>query len=166
MMIELIKEFLFSYGYHVDIEIKTSFTEFVFDVSPEHIMNQIDSESSKYVTDDYDFIITEGLTSYFWLHTFIPVPLICINPMNDPQKEFWTFMTDEIANEFDDIDHDRIMHTKNSVCVLTNDEYALHIHGDEFNDKHLIISDYKVMDREFWFSDEMKKAIDIILSEN
>lgn len=84
ILIELIKELLLSYGYHADIEIKTIFTEFVYDVSPEHIMNGIDSESSKFVTDDYDFIITEGLSSYFWLHAFIPVPLICINPMNDP----------------------------------------------------------------------------------
>lgn len=83
-IINMITKLLKMFGYSIDVELKTIFTEFVFDISPEHIMNTIDSESSKLFTDDYDFVITEGLSSYFWLHTMFSVPLICINPIEDP----------------------------------------------------------------------------------
>ena len=93
------------------------------------------------------------------------VPLICINPIEDPQKEYWSFMTDEIADEFDEIEHDRLIQSQYSVCILTNDEYALHLHGEEFKDNHLFISNEKVTDDEFWSGDEIKKAIEIIIEE-
>ena len=98
-MILNIKKSLSSQGFVVDVELETIFTEFVYDVSPSQIMTSVDSESSKLFTEDYDFVITEGLSSYFWLHSMFSVPMICINPVDDPQKTFWTFITDEISEE-------------------------------------------------------------------
>lgn len=165
LMISFIKESLSSMNFIVDIELKTIFTEFVYDISPSQIMNEIDSESSKLFTEDYEFVISEGLSSYFWLHSMISVPMISINPVEDPQKSFWTFITDEISEEFDEIDEDRVMHSSDAVCILTNDSYALDLDGAGFNEKHIIMSNDKITDKSFWQSEELKQAINIVYKD-
>lgn len=165
LMISFIKESLSSMNFIVDIELKTIFTEFVYDISPSQIMNEIDSESSKLFTEDYEFVISEGLSSYFWLHSMISVPMISINPVEDPQKSFWTFITDEISEEFDEIDEDRVMHSNDAVCILTNDSYALDLDGAGFNEKHIIMSNDKITDKSFWQSEELKQAINIVYND-
>lgn len=164
-MISIVKNSLSAQGFIVDVELKTIFTEFVYDISPSQIMTEIDSESSKLFTEDYEFVISEGLSSYFWLHSIFSVPMICINPVEDPQKSFWTFITDEISEEFDEIDEDRVLHSKESVCILTNDSYALDLDGNCFSDKHIIYSNDKVLNSSFWESEELKKAIDLIYKD-
>lgn len=161
-MILNIKKSLSSQGFVVDVELETIFTEFVYDVSPSQIMTSVDSESSKLFTEDYDFVITEGLSSYFWLHSIFSVPMICINPVDDPQKTFWTFITDEISEEFDEIDEDRYIHTQDCICILTNDQYALDLDGKNFNDSHIIFSNDKITNSSFWESDEFKDAVEIM----
>ena len=149
---KLITDSLFNSGYEVDFKIMSTFvSDYEYDINSEALMKETDNYAAYACMNDYVCVIAEGFASWFWLQVIYSVPVICINPVLEPETEYEDFMTDELEYILKFIKKDRGFQTSECMCVISSENYEdVEEYDNIFFDNTVIRSDDMFDSEEFW----------------
>ena len=149
---KLITNSLFNSGYEVDFKIMSTFvSDYEYDINSEALMKETDNYAAYACMNDYVCVIAEGFASWFWLQVIYSVPVICINPVLEPETEYEDFMTDELEYILKFIKKDRGFQTSECMCVISSENYEdVEEYDNIFLDNTVIRSDDLFDSEEFW----------------
>ena len=149
---KLITDSLFNSGYEVDFKIMSTFvSDYEYDIDSEALMKETDNCAAYACMNDYVCVIAEGFASWFWLQVIYSVPVICINPVLEPETEYEDFMTDELEYILKSIKKDRGFQTSECMCVISSENYEdVEEYDNVFLDNTVIRSDDMFDSEEFW----------------
>ena len=149
---KLITDSLFNSGYEVDFKIMSTFvSDYEYDINSEALMKETDNYAAYACMNDYVCVIAEGFASWFWLQVIYSVPVICINPVLEPETEYEDFMTDELEYVLKSIKNDRGFQTSECMCVISSENYEdVEEYDNIFLDNTVIRSDDMFDSEEFW----------------
>lgn len=162
---KLITDSLFNSGYEVDFKIMSTFVnDYEYDINSEALMKETDNCAAHVCMNDYVCVIAEGFASWFWLQVIYSVPVICINPVLEPETEYEDFMTDELEYILESIKNDRGFQTSECMCVISSENYEdVEGYDNVFLDNTVIRSDDMFDSEEFWTENgDIIKAIKYI----
>ena len=126
------------------------------------MMKQIDSRSKQTCEDDYDCIIAEGLSAWFWLQARYEMPVVCINPALYPDEVYEDRISQEARKSFWYIQDTRGLRTSYIACVTNGDE--LSDPDEDFGAERVFQTDVSITDEDFWAGDsELMKAVELVL---
>ena len=146
----------------IDAKIEELAVDFDYDVCPEYIMKKVDEQSKEMCEDDYDCIIAEGLSAWFWLQARYEMPVVCINPALYPSEVYEDSISQETCKQFWYVQDTRGLRQTYIACVTNND--MLDDPREDFDSERVFQTDVSVGDEEFWSEDsELMKAIDLVL---
>ena len=122
-----------------------------YDIDSEALMKETDNCAAYACMNDYVCVIAEGFASWFWLQVIYSVPVICINPVLEPETEYEDFMTDELEYILKSIKKDRGFQTSECMCVISSENYEdVEEYDNIFLDNTVIRSDDMFDSEEFW----------------
>ena len=149
---KLITDSLFNSGYEVDFKIMSTFvSDYEYDINSEALMKETDNYAAYACMNDYVCVIAEGFASWFWLQAIYSVPVICINPVLEPETEYEDFMTDELEYILKFIKKERGFQTSECMCVISSENYEdVEEYDNVFLDNTVIRSDDMFDSEEFW----------------
>ena len=149
---KLITDSLFNSGYEVDFKIMSTFvSDYEYDINSEALMKETDNYAAYACMNDYVCVIAEGFASWFWLQVIYSVPVICINPVLEPETEYEDFMTDELEYILKFIKKERGFQTSECMCVISSENYEdVEEYDNIFLDNTVIRSDDMFDSEEFW----------------
>ena len=149
---KLITNSLFNSGYEVDFKIMSTFvSDYEYDINSEALMKETDNYAAYACMNDYVCVIAEGFASWFWLQVIYSVPVICINPVLEPESEYEDFMTDELEYILKLIKKDRGFQTSECMCVISSENHEdVEEYDNIFLDNTVIRSDDMFDSEEFW----------------
>ena len=149
---KLITDSLFNSGYEVDFKIMSTFvSDYEYDINSEALMKETDNYAAYACMNDYVCVIAEGFASWFWLQAIYSVPVICINPILEPETEYEDFMTDELEYILKFIKKERGFQTSECMCVISSENYEdVEEYDNVFLDNTVIRSDDMFDSEEFW----------------
>ena len=149
---KLITDSLFNSGYEVDFKIMSTFvSDYEYDINSEALMKETDNYAAYACMNDYVCVIAEGFASWFWLQVIYSVPVICINPVLEPETEYEDFMTDELEYVLKSIKNDRGFQTSECMCVISSENYEdVEEYDNIFLDNTVIRSEDMFDSEEFW----------------
>lgn len=162
---KLITDSLFNSGYEVDFKIMSTFvSDYEYDINSEALMKETDNYAAYACMNDYVCVIAEGFASWFWLQVIYSVPVICINPVLEPESEYEDFMADELEYVLKSIKKGRGFQTSECMCVISSENYEdVEEYDNIFLDNTVIRSDDMFDSEEFWTeSGSIIKAIKYI----
>lgn len=141
--------------------IKMSFDQDSYDITIQTVNYDItdvldiqldtDDTASDAEIDGYNYIITEGTSSYFWLQTMCNIPMICINPVTDLCEEYHWYLDDEVSEYIKNMLSFRKFNTSNVLCVLSSAKHKYVKNYDNvFYDTTVIDTMKELQSEEFW----------------
>lgn len=149
---KLITESLLNSGYEVDFKIMSTFvSDYEYDIDSEALMKETDNCAAYVCMNDYTCVIAEGFASWFWLQAIYSIPVLCINPVLEPEREFEDFMTDELEYVMKSMKRSRGFQTAECMCVISSEYYGdVEEFDNVFLDNTVIRSDDKFDSEDFW----------------
>lgn len=160
MLEKTIRDTMTDNGFDVDIEEFS--VDFDYEISPEDLMKKVDSCSKDVCEADYDCIVAEGLSAWFWMLARYEMPVVCINPALYPDEVYADHISNEVRKLFWYVQDSRNQRTTYVACVTNNDE--LNDPSEDFGAERVFQTDVSVGNEEFWNSEsELMKAIQLVL---
>lgn len=113
---------------------------------PEMIMDNVDETCRNICIEDYDNVIAEGVAAWFWLRSIIDIPVVCINPVMNPEDALDDVIDDFTRSSFKRLLANRSIRTKDVICAISADVED----DDFFPENQMIYSDELLDSHEFW----------------
>ena len=145
----------------VRIETMNKFTGSVDSGSDaEMALKEVDTLSAQLCMDDYDCIIAEGIAAWFWLQARVQLPIVCINPIENPCDVLGDDIDGYARQTFQRIFLERGFQKDYVACIISmegEDEY------NAFRDEQLTWSDESLLSQDFW--NELTKVVLNLIDE-
>lgn len=137
------------YGYLVDFNLfNVHFGG--LDIDIDSIQNMVDVDSTNACMNEYAFVISEGLSAYFWLQSICSNRIVCVNPIIDLRN-----VLDDVSDvmEYAISEHEEMrgFATESVFCILSNERISeLQSMDNLFKDGTVIPSKADSSSDKFW----------------
>lgn len=113
----------------------------------EMTIKEVDKRSAQLCMDDYDCVVAEGIAAWFWLQAQVQLPIVCINPIENPCDVLADDIDEYARQTFRRVSKERGFQKYYMTCIISAEgaeEY------EAFRDEQIIWSDESLSSLEFW----------------